>query len=117
MSSALIDNYRQLAAYNRRANERLYAACAQLSDEARKAERPAFFKSIHGTLNHIMVGDRIWMARFGGGEAPSTGLDAILFEAFDDLRAARAAKDASISASCAPPVPPRTPRSRPSPRV
>jgi len=98
MPSSLIENYRRLAAYNRLANEKLYAACAQLSDEERKAERPAFFKLIHGTLNHIMVGDGIWMTRFGGGEAPSTGLDAILYGDFDALRAARAIKDAEIEA-------------------
>lgn len=98
MPSSLIDTYRFMAAYNRLANERLYAACARLGDAERKATRPAFFKSIHGTLNHIMVGDGVWMTRFGGGEAPSTGLDAILFEDFGELRAARIAKDAEIEA-------------------
>ena len=101
MTTPLIENYQRLAAYNRLANERLYAACARLGDSERKAIRPAFFKSIHGTLNHIMVGDGIWMTRFGGGEAPSTGLDATLFEDFGDLHAARIAKDAEIEAFAA----------------
>ena len=101
MATSLIENYQRMAAYNRLANDRLYGACAELGDAERKAERPAFFTSIHGTLNHIMVGDRIWMTRFGGGEAPSTGLDAILFEDFDELRAARIAKDAEIEAFAA----------------
>jgi uncharacterized damage-inducible protein DinB len=38
------------------------------------------------------------MARFEGGEAPSTGLDAILHESFGDLRAAREAMDRCIRA-------------------
>jgi uncharacterized damage-inducible protein DinB len=101
MSQALIESYQRLARYNRLANERLYGACAQLSDLDRKRERPAFFKSIHGTLNHIMVGDRIWLARFAGHEVPSTGLDAVLFDEFEDLRAARVAEDARIEAFAA----------------
>ena len=81
MSERLIEHFRMFAEYNRLANETLYAACAQLSDGERKLCRPAFFDSIHGTLNHIMVGDRIWLARFEGQSVPSTGLDAILYEA------------------------------------
>ena len=88
----------QLALYNKLANSRLYDACATLSDAERKQERLAFFGSIHGTLNHIMLGDRIWLARFSGQEAPSTGLDAILYEDFGDLRDARAVEDARITA-------------------
>jgi uncharacterized damage-inducible protein DinB len=83
MAARFVDTIRQLARYNRLANDRLYASCAELSDAARKQTRPAFFKSIHGTLNHIMVGDRIWLARFEGREAPSTRLDAILYEDFE----------------------------------
>ena len=101
MPNSLADTARSLARYNRLANERLYDRCALLSDAERKQVRPAFFKSIHGTLNHIMVGDRIWLARFEGREAPSTGLDAILYESFEDLRAARRAEDARIEAFAA----------------
>ena len=66
-----------MALYNRLANERLYDCCARLSDAELKKNRQAFFKSIHGTLNHIMVGDRNWMTRFEGGSHPSTDLGAI----------------------------------------
>ncbi len=53
---------------------------------------------MHGTLNHLLVADRIWMKRFTGqGEAP-TRLDAILFEDLASLRAARDREDARISA-------------------
>lgn len=96
MADALIENFKRQALYNRLANERLYEACARLSDAARKQPRQAFFKSIHGTLNHIMVGDCIWLGRFEGRDLPSTGLDAVLYDDFDELRAARAAEDARI---------------------
>jgi len=89
---------RMMARYNRLANERLYDACAALSDSERKADRRAFFGSIHGTLNHIMVGDRVWMARFEGGTAPLGGLDATLYEDFGELRVAREAEDTRIDA-------------------
>jgi len=92
------DVVRLLARYNRHANERLYAACAALSDEERKRDRGAFFRSIHGTLNHILIGDRNWLARFRGGVAPSTGLDAILYEDFFELRAAREIEDDRLEA-------------------
>lgn len=85
-----------LARYNRRANDILFEACARLSDAARKQDRGAFFGSIHGTLNHLLIGDRIWMARFEGGQAPSTGLDAIIHEDFAELRGARCAMDMRI---------------------
>ncbi|HKI98104.1 MAG TPA: DinB family protein [bacterium] len=101
MSDALIAHFRRMAQYSTRANAILYAACARLPDAERKRERPAFFRSIHGTLNHILVGDRIWLARFAGREVPSTGLDAILYEDFDALHAARTAEDARIEALAA----------------
>ena len=84
------------AGYNRWANERLYEAAAKLSDADYRADRGAFFKSMHGTLNHLLVGDRLWMRRFtGDGQVPTT-LDAILFEDFGELRAARRAEDERI---------------------
>jgi uncharacterized damage-inducible protein DinB len=87
-----------LARYNGWANERLYGAAARLSDGDYRADRGAFFKSLHGTLNHLLVTDRIWMKRFTGeGDAP-TRLDAILFEQLADLREARRAEDARIEA-------------------
>ena len=90
------DHCRMFAHYNAWANTRVYEAAARLSDQQYRADRGAFFKSVHGTLNHLLVTDRIWMQRFTGeGDAPGR-LDAILFEAFDELRAARDAEDRRI---------------------
>ena len=67
------------------------------TDADYRADRGAFFKSLHGTLNHLLVGDRIWMRRFTGqGEVPPS-LDAILYDDFTQLRAARRAEDERIS--------------------
>ncbi len=90
--------YRMFAGYNAWANERIYNAAAKLSADEYRADRGAFFKSMHGTLNHILVADRIWMKRFTGkGEAPAR-LDAVLHEELSDLRAARDREDARIEA-------------------
>jgi uncharacterized damage-inducible protein DinB len=89
--------YQMFAGYNAWCNERLYDAAATVSDADYRAERGAFFRSLHGTLNHLLVGDRIWMQRFSGhGELPKS-LDAILFDDFGTLRDARRAEDQAIS--------------------
>ncbi len=93
-----MNRYTTFAAYNAWANRRLYDAAEALPDTDYHADRGAVFKSVHGTLNHLLVTDRIWMKRFtGAGEAPAT-LDAILFNALPDLRRARQAEDARIEA-------------------
>jgi uncharacterized damage-inducible protein DinB len=90
--------FAMLAGYNAWANRRLYGAVAQLTDEQYRADRGAFFKSLHGTLSHLLVADRIWLKRLtGDGDAPKR-LDAILFEDLPALRAAREAEDARIIA-------------------
>jgi len=89
-------HYRVFGHYNAWANSRLYEAAGQLSTEQYRADRGAFFKSVHGSLNHLLATDRIWMQRFtGAGDAPNR-LDAILFETFAELHAAREAEDRRI---------------------
>lgn len=82
------------ARYNTEANRRLYAACGTLDDAKRKKLKGASFGSIHGILNHVLKGDRIWLARFEGHVVPSTGLSDELYADFSELREARAAEDA-----------------------
>lgn len=85
-----------MAEYNRWMNERLYALCAGLSDEELKRDRGAFFRSIQGTLDHILWGDRAWLARFNGRTYPTGPVGVLLYDAFADLHAARAAMDQDI---------------------
>jgi uncharacterized damage-inducible protein DinB len=89
-------HYLMFAAYNRWANERVYAEAAALTEDAFVRDMGAAFKSLMGTLNHLLVTDRIWMKRFTGtGDAPSS-LDTILHRALPDLTAARIDEDARI---------------------
>jgi uncharacterized damage-inducible protein DinB len=87
-----------MARYNRWMNERLYECCARLPDAQRKEDVGAFFKSIHGTLNHLLLADRIWMGRFTGAPFAATSLAAELHADFSELQRERAATDAAISA-------------------
>jgi uncharacterized damage-inducible protein DinB len=88
--------FARCAAYNRWANARLYAAVLALPDEAYRRDVGLFFKSLHGTLNHLLVADRVWLHRMTGkGDAPGR-LDAILYESLHDLARARVAEDARL---------------------
>lgn len=92
----MLDAFRMLARYSRIANERLYETCAQLDQVEYHRERAGSFGSIHGLLNHVLLGDRIWMSRFAGEENKTPALDTILFDDFIRLRATRSAQDAQI---------------------
>jgi uncharacterized damage-inducible protein DinB len=85
-----------LARYNQWANRRLYAAVAQLDEAEYLKPRPSFFGSIHAALNHILVGDRIWIARIEERAPPKLALDQILYGDLVALRVARGAEDEHI---------------------
>jgi uncharacterized damage-inducible protein DinB len=89
-------HFQMFAAYNKWANGRIYDAAAELSADEFERNMGAFFRSMLGTLNHLLATDRIWMKRFTGeGEAPAA-LDAVLYPLFAKLRTAREAEDARI---------------------
>ncbi len=88
-----MDHFPLMARFNAWANARLFGCVAQLSEAAYKENRKAFFGSIHNTLNHVLVGDRLWCGRIEGTDHGITALDQILFDDFDTLRAARVDHD------------------------
>lgn len=88
--------FQRFARYNIWANRRLYDACGSLGRAEYDAPRPSFFGSISRTLNHILVGDRVWMSRFEATPLDVTSLDQVLFDDFAGLRRAREAEDARI---------------------
>jgi len=85
-----------LARYNRWMNRKVYEACSGLPDEARKRDMGAFFGSIHGTLNHLLLADRVWMGRFTGAPFQVGSLDQELYADFSVLRNMREAEDGRI---------------------
>jgi uncharacterized damage-inducible protein DinB len=81
------------ALYNRWANQRLYQAALQLPAESFTRDCGAFFTSLSGTLNHLLLTDRMWLARLEG-QAPRGGrLDEILYPRLEDLASARRRED------------------------
>ena len=91
-----LETFRTMAQYNRWMNERIYAVCAEISDEERKRNRGAFFGSIHGTLNHVLLGDRLWLGRFVDRPFAVDSLDQELYADFDTLRTERGHTDQEI---------------------
>jgi len=85
-----------LAEYNAWANRRLYRSCEALPAAEYMRERPSFFGSLHATLNHVLVADRIWTARIEGQTPPNLKLDQILYGDLIGLRVARLAEDEHI---------------------
>ncbi len=106
--SAHEDQVRAFARYNRDFNQRLFDQLTGISDEERRCDVGAFFGSIHATLNHILLADRIWLARFATAFPALTSLHEAdlarvftslreeLFSDFDALAAARRATDQVI---------------------
>ena len=91
---------RMMAAYNAEMNRRLYAAASRLPEVERTSDRGAFWGSIHGTLSHLLWGDRMWMARFAGWPKPPQRMaESVALEPdFAALQSARAEADAAIEA-------------------
>jgi uncharacterized damage-inducible protein DinB len=96
MTSRMKAHFQMMAAYNQWANRALYAAARLMPDEDYRLDRGAFFKSVHGTLNHILVADRIWMKRFTGEGDALKKLDAILGEDLEKLTIEREREDKRI---------------------
>ena len=88
-----MNNLALMACFNKWVNERLYASVARLDDDAYRKDRKAFFGSIHNTLNHVLVVDRLWTSRIKGVEHGITSLKQTLFDDFAALRAARGPED------------------------
>lgn len=85
-----------MAHYNRWMNQRIYNCCTTLSDDQRKRDMGAFFRSIHGTLNHLLLADRVWMGRFTGKHFQVESLNQELYADFSALQIEREKEDRRI---------------------
>ncbi len=107
-----LQTFRVFARYNIWMNGKVYEAAERLSDAERKQDRGAFFRSVHGTLDHILAGDLIWLERFQVSEAPALqdlpvsliepykGHGVHLFDDFTELRTTRTEVDDAIKRWC-----------------
>lgn len=92
------DPYPLLARFNRWVNRRFYGLVAGLPEAEQKRDRGAFFRSIHNTLNHLLVVDRLWLDRLEGRSNDIAGLDTVLHDELGPLAAERAAVDERLIA-------------------
>ena len=90
-------HFNAMARYNAWANARLWKGAAVLTDEEYRRNAGAFFGSMHGTLSHILVADRIWMHRFTGRGETYDRLDVIPYADREALARARVREDRRIS--------------------
>jgi uncharacterized damage-inducible protein DinB len=88
--------YQAFAQYNQKMNRRIYEICSTLPDSERKQDRGAFFKSIHRTLDHLILGDRAWMSRLSEKNYPLVKIGDDLFDDFDEMAKARIDLDTDI---------------------
>jgi uncharacterized damage-inducible protein DinB len=87
-----------MATYNAWMNDRIYACCAGLPDADRRRDLGAFFRSVHGTLNHILLADESWLQRFRGLPVTMTSPAQEVCSEFAELRDARQLMDREILA-------------------
>ena len=97
---SLVEHCRAMARNNLWSNHRLHKACAQLTPEDYYRDRGAFFRTIHGTLNHILLVDRYYVAAIAGEHAESDRLDRELYSDLPSLSAAQAVADRQLVALC-----------------
>lgn len=106
------ENFQLFAQYNQWMNEKLFDAASQLSEDSLRQDKGAFFGSVLGTLNHLMVGDIAWLKRFSTEPDRFRSLDNIreintpeslddqLYDDLESLHAARQRLDADIINFC-----------------
>lgn len=107
---SLLYHLRLLADYNQWMNDKLYSAAAALPASELTAARGAFFGSLQGTLNHLLVADTVWLKRFAAHPAGYSALapladtampqqlDQPLYADFASMRQRRSELDSIISA-------------------
>jgi len=68
-------SFERLALYSQWMNAGIYEATEKLSADEQNKDRGAFFGSIIGILNHLLVGDTFWFKRFAEHQASFESLE------------------------------------------
>ncbi len=92
------EQFDMLAAYHAAMNRQVYASCEALTEAQLKDDSGVFFKSVLGTLNHMLLTDRVWLATFQGKKYDYESLDQVLFADFTELKSEREQTDRDIAA-------------------
>jgi len=94
----IIINFKLLADFNAWANIKIFSSCKKLDESEYKKDRKAFFTSIHGTLNHLLVIDKAYISRIEGTDHRMKSMNQILHEHIDALEEARIKEDKRLIA-------------------
>ena len=97
--SSLID-VAMAGRYNEWANNRLYNSLNSMTDQERRQDRKAFFRSIHNTMNHILLADLLYRQRLEKTSITFQSLDEIVHDDFIDLEEAHRSNDKWYSDLC-----------------
>ena len=89
----IIKNFQLLANFNAWANMKIFVSCKKLDEREYKKDRKAFFTSIHGTLNHLLVIDKVYISRIEGKNHGMKKMNQILYEHIGRLEEARIKED------------------------
>ncbi len=101
MPASHLQTMRAMAYNNAWANQRLLAACAELTQAAFEAPRTGFFPSLQATLNHILIIDWFYVDALEGGTlGPAAWANPIPCPALPDLHTAQRAVDRRLIAWC-----------------
>lgn len=98
--SNLVEHFRLMARNNHWSNYRLHRACTELPEAEYFRDRRAFFRSIHGTLNHILLIDGHYLARLAGDRVDRAHLNQELYSDLRSLRRAQERSDRQLIAVC-----------------
>ena len=82
--------------HNRWINGHLHEVCDGLTDAERKRDLGAFFRSIHGTFNHLLLVDRLWMGRLTGTPFAVESLAQELHADWEELKRERERADDAL---------------------
>ena len=93
-----VEYFKMMSRYNRWMNEKLYDVCDTMPDELRREDKGAFFKSVHGILNHLLLTDRAGLGRFTQQPFAVQSLDQELYHDWNELKAERIETDDAIDA-------------------
>lgn len=103
------EHFELMAQYNRRMNQQLLQAASGLPATVLEKDLGAFFHSILGTFNHLLVADLMWLGRFAQHREHYESLlkvarypkpemlDQIMYDELAELRAVREELDGLIS--------------------
>eukprot|EP00029_Vermamoeba_vermiformis_P011620 TRINITY_DN6445_c0_g1_i1.p1 TRINITY_DN6445_c0_g1~~TRINITY_DN6445_c0_g1_i1.p1 ORF type:complete len:180 (-),score=19.88 TRINITY_DN6445_c0_g1_i1:163-672(-) len=84
--SEYVRHFIRMAEYHKWAYERLFEATNKVKDADYRKEIGLFFKSIHGTFNHLLLVDRLWYGRVTQNQIKMTGLDQVVLDDWEEIK-------------------------------